>query len=602
MKRIVAVVLAAVLLISLLPVTASAASGEKLIAVTFDDGPGAYTSRLLDGLRERGVHCTFFTLGSCAENRPGLIKQMWLDGHEIGCHTYDHPALTGLTNDQIRNQLNKSYNILNKAVGFDLDYVVRPPYGDFNSRVLSTVNRPCFYWSVDTRDWESRNADAVYNMFLNYAKDGSIVLMHDIHSTTVDGALRAIDTLLSKGYKFVTVSELFLRRGITLENGSIYYSAYPGDYGTDDAIQNPVISWEVKNGAAQVTIQGDSRGKVYYTTNGEDPTPENGILYSGPFSINGKVTVKAESVVCWNGVRSGITSEVVRYRPARAPLLTFEDGKLTMESVTPNVKIYYTTDGSLPTEKSLRYTGSIAAVPGTVYRAISLADDYDPSSITTRTYTAHGHVLKDVSVTAWYYEAVDRVLTEGLFKGVADMKFGPDQELTRAMLVTILYRMQDNPEIAQLDSLFNDVPDTMWCKDAIAWAAQSGIVNGYTDGSFRPNQALKRQELCAMLARYLRYIGKDLSSIEYGMLNSFNDAASVPSYFVEDVDTICSLCIITGYSDNTLRPARTTTRAQAATMLCRMLDTLPNIPDVQIEIEEPVDPEGTTGHEEPEAQ
>ncbi len=589
MKRIVAVILAAVLLISLLPATASAATGEKLIAVTFDDGPGAYTSRLLDGLRSRGVHCTFFTLGSCAEKRPELIKQMWLDGHEISCHTYDHPALTGLSNDQIRNQLNRSYKILNNAVGFDLDYTVRPPYGDFNSRVLSTVNRPCFYWSVDTRDWESRNSDAVYNMFLKYAKDGSIVLMHDIHSTTVDGALRAIDTLLSKGYKFVTVSELFLRRGIKLENGSIYYSAYPGSYGTDEAIKTPMISSEIKNGAAQVTIQGDSRGKVYYTTNGEDPTPANGILYTGTFPIQGKVTVKAVSVVRWNGARSGITSKVVRYIPAKSPLLTFANGMLTMESVTPNARIYYTTDGTQPTEKSTRYTGPIASVPGTTYRAITYAEDYDPSYITFRTLTAHGHVLSDVNVKSWYYEAVDRVLTEGMFQGVAERKFGPDQEFTRAMMVTVLYRMQDSPEVSLPDQLFDDVPDTMWCRDAITWAAQNGIVNGYTDGSFRPRQALKRQELCAMLARYLRYIGKDLSGIESGVLNGFDDAASVSNYCVEDVDAICSLRILTGYSDNTLRPARSATRAQAAAMLCRMLDAMQSIPDVQIE--EPSKPE-----------
>ncbi len=593
MKKIVAVVLAAVLFISLLPVTASAASGDKLIAVTFDDGPGAYTSRLLDGLRKRGVQCTFFTLGSCAENRPELIKQMWLDGHEIGCHTYDHPALTNLTNDKIRSQLNKSYKILNQAVGFDLDYVVRPPYGDFNSRVLSTVNRPCFYWSVDTRDWESRNADAVYNQFIKNAKDGSIVLLHDIHSTTVDGALRAIDTLLSKGYQFVTVSELFLRRGITLENGKIYYSAYPGSSGTGDAIREPKISWGVKNEAAQVTIEGDSRGKVYYTTNGEDPTPENGILYTGPFSITGKVTVKAESVVRWNGVRSGISSEVVRYRRARSPLLTFRDGTLTMESSTPNARIYYTTDGTQPTEKSAQYTGAIPAVPDTVYRAITFAADYDPSYTTSRTLTAHGHVLSDVSVNAWYYEAVDSVLTEGLFKGVTELKFGPDTALTRAMLVSVLYRMQDSPDSASFELPFDDVSETMWCKDAIAWAAQNEIVKGYGDHTFRPNQALRRQELCAMLSRYLRYIGKDLDGASHGALDSFEDAAAVPLYCVEDVDLICSLGILTGYSDHTLRPARSTTRAQAAAMLCRMLDILPNLPDVQTtsDPEEPAEPE-----------
>lgn len=299
-RKLAAAFLAALMLAGVMPLPAHA-DGDKLIALTFDDGPsGQNTARLLDGLKARGVHCTFFLVGQMAERNPGLVKRAWEDGHEIASHTYDHPQMTKKTDAQIKQQLQRTDAILDKAVGQDFSYMLRPPYGDYNQRTLKASNTPCFYWSMDTYDWKTRNADSVYREFIKQARDGSIALLHDTHATSVTAALRAIDTLQARGYKFVTLSEMFMRRGINLENGKIYFNAYPGKNGTAPALAQPVVSAE--NGL--ISISGDSRGSVYYTLDGSLPTPKNSKKYTGPFSAPAGSTIRALTVVKWNGLRS----------------------------------------------------------------------------------------------------------------------------------------------------------------------------------------------------------------------------------------------------------------------------------------------------------
>ena len=589
MKRKIAFVLVMIMIFALFPAAAFAAPNDKLIALTFDDGPAANTKRLLDGLRERNVKCTFFLVGTGVEYRPELVKQMWLDGHEIASHTYNHPALTGESDDNIRKQLQKTDALLDKALGFDQSYMLRPPYGDYNSRVLNTVGVPCFYWSMDTYDWKTQNADSVYNEFIKQARDGSLALLHDTHGTSVDAALRAIDTLKAKGYEFVTVSEMFYRRGINLQAGKIYFNAYPGSYGTADGIAEPVIRDSITDKGKQVTITGDSRGSVYYTTNGEYPTPANSKLYKGPFAVSKDTTVKAVSVIKWNGLRSDVTSVKIKYYPADTPAINITDGTVTMTCNTANSVIYYTTDGSTPTGKSEKYDGSFQAVPDTTYHARAYAKGYDASAVSRLTLTHNGNLITDVSVGAWYYEAVDRTMTDGLMNGVADKTFAPDAAFSRAMLITVLYRMNNSPDASALSEPFSDVPDNFWGRDAIAWGYNNGIINGYDDGRFRPNKDISRQELCAMLARYIRYSGKDRSGIEPGAVDNFKDSGKIHTVFVDDVDLVCALGIVKGFEDGSLRPAAGATRAQAAVMITRMTDAMAALPDIVPE--EPVVPE-----------
>ena len=215
----------------MLPVTASATKGGKLIALTFDDGPSYYTSRLLDGLKERGAKATFFILGQMAESNPDLVRREYREGHQVAQHTYSHVQLSAKTDEQIKWQLEKTDAILNDILGKDFKFVLRPPYGDNNARVLAAIGRPAFNWSIDPVDWRDRNADTVCNRIVNAAFDGAIILVHDIHSTTIPGALRAIDRLQAQGYEFVTISELFRRRGVPTYDGKLYVSCKPT--GTD---------------------------------------------------------------------------------------------------------------------------------------------------------------------------------------------------------------------------------------------------------------------------------------------------------------------------------------------------------------------------------
>ena len=248
------------------PETETRSKGGKLIALTFDDGPGPYTRRLLEGLAKRGVKATFFMLGQQAENydvTAGLVRDA---GHQIASHTYDHPQLSKKTDSQVRWQISHTADILNRITGYGTHYLVRPPYGDYNSRVLSLLDNPAILWSVDPLDWKYRNADTVCTNIVNGAHDGAIVLAHDIHSTTVDGVLMAIDKLQAKGYEFVTVNELFRRRGVSLEKGHTYSSCKPT--GTD---LGPVNAPTVTEAGGKVTITADKGAVIYYTLDGSSP-------------------------------------------------------------------------------------------------------------------------------------------------------------------------------------------------------------------------------------------------------------------------------------------------------------------------------------------
>ena len=206
-KRIVAFLMAVVSVCALLTSFAGA-SGKKLIALTFDDGPGRYTEGLLDGLKERDVKVTFFMQGINAELYPSIVKRAYNEGHQIANHTYNHPQLTSLDDNEVAQQVKRTNQILTDAIGIKNRYLLRPPYGAYNKRVMGAAGTAGILWSVDPQDWKDRNSDIVYKRIINNAYDGAVILVHDIHSTTIPGALKAIDYLEEHGYEFVTVEEI----------------------------------------------------------------------------------------------------------------------------------------------------------------------------------------------------------------------------------------------------------------------------------------------------------------------------------------------------------------------------------------------------------
>ena len=203
------------------------AETPKLIALTFDDGPRrSTTTALLDGLAERGVKATFFLIGKQLENNEDLIRRMDAEGHQIGIHTYDHVSLTGLSKADFDAQVAVTRQKLMDILGHD-DFLLRPPYGAVDDAVRKNAGCPIILWSIDPEDWGDQNAAREIEHVVANAKDGSIILLHDIFSPSVEAALAIVDRLHAQGYLFVTVEELFAARHITLEAGKVYRDAYP---------------------------------------------------------------------------------------------------------------------------------------------------------------------------------------------------------------------------------------------------------------------------------------------------------------------------------------------------------------------------------------
>lgn len=172
------------------------------------------------------MKATFFIVGNRVSSYSATVKREYQDGHQVANHTWDHANLTSLGYTSFNSELNRTKNAINTAVGLDVgQLLLRPPGGSYNSNVKSWANCPLILWSVDPKDWRDRNAATVKSRIVSNARDGAIILVHDLYSTSVQGAIAAIDELQAQGYTFVTVNELFRRKGITLQNGVVYTNA-----------------------------------------------------------------------------------------------------------------------------------------------------------------------------------------------------------------------------------------------------------------------------------------------------------------------------------------------------------------------------------------
>lgn len=195
---------------------------RPMIALTFDDGPGEYTEELINCLVENNAKATFFMLGQNVEAYPEIAKELSDAGMELGNHSYSHPDLVTIGADAAAQQVSNTDAALKAATGFEAT-VMRPPGGSFNDSVKAAIDHPLIIWSIDTRDWATKSEDQTYQVVMDNAQDGSVVLMHDIHEWSVKAAIRMIPDLIAKGFKLVTVSELAEAKGKTLQNGNAYY-------------------------------------------------------------------------------------------------------------------------------------------------------------------------------------------------------------------------------------------------------------------------------------------------------------------------------------------------------------------------------------------
>ncbi len=198
---------------------------NKCIALTIDDGPsGAITQRLLEGLEARGAKATFFICGYRIDDFPSYPQKILDYGHEIGLHTDNHATLTKLDYNGIYKELHDMYSQLPADYNVRL---MRPPGGAYNDtvkQVCGDLGLSIMLWSLDTKDWQTNDVDTIVQRVIDGAHDGGVILMHDLKSSSVEAALKAVDALQDMGYEFVTVSELAAIQGNPLEAGKVYTS------------------------------------------------------------------------------------------------------------------------------------------------------------------------------------------------------------------------------------------------------------------------------------------------------------------------------------------------------------------------------------------
>ena len=211
---------------------------DVYVALTFDDGPtgskdgypDGMTATLLDGLKERGAHATFFMCGYRLKDFHSHCARYLAEGHELGNHTMNHPMqmLPAMSEEEIREEVESNSQLIEQYCG-ERPTVMRPVGGAYDDKVKAVMKElglPIINWEVDTLDWKTKTDPvSVKNNIINQVEDGSVVLMHDLYSGTIEGVLAAIDELQSrtdKTYAFVTVSELAAVKGVSLEPGQVY--------------------------------------------------------------------------------------------------------------------------------------------------------------------------------------------------------------------------------------------------------------------------------------------------------------------------------------------------------------------------------------------
>ncbi len=196
---------------------------QPMIALTFDDGPSIYTDELLAILQAHGVRATFFLLGHRVDTYSEAILKMKEAGCEIGSHTYSHLQFSKLLPEQIVAEITGSYDKISAITGEKVG-LLRPPYGIVNDVVTEHAGAPIALWSVDTTDWQLKDANAVAQYILATVQDGDVVLLHDIYSSTIEAMRMVVPELKARGYQMVTFSEMATARGVTLQNGQKYFS------------------------------------------------------------------------------------------------------------------------------------------------------------------------------------------------------------------------------------------------------------------------------------------------------------------------------------------------------------------------------------------
>lgn len=234
---------------------------KPMVALTFDDGPKSDVGNaLMDELEAVDGRGTFFVVGERLEEHKEELQRMVDDGHEIANHSWDHDlSLTNKGVDYIRSEFSKTDDKLKELVGIETT-LVRLPGGKITDDVKAAITKPMIYWSLDTEDWKSRNAQSVESMVDGHVVDGDIILMHELYSSTEEACREIIPRLHEEGFQLVTVSELIQFRNAEVSGGNgVQYQSFPP---TETSAAETEAESSAEETAEAETSASDSSGET----------------------------------------------------------------------------------------------------------------------------------------------------------------------------------------------------------------------------------------------------------------------------------------------------------------------------------------------------
>lgn len=197
---------------------------KPMVALTFDDGPYTpVTSTILDTLKKYNAKATFFVVGNRVPTYSSIMKRAYDEGNEIASHTYSHAYLNRLEKKQLQKEYNRANKKISDVIGSNPN-ALRPPGGFVDKKTKKTIPVPLILWSVDTEDWKSRNAQSILKR-CRTIRDGDIILMHDLYSSTSQAIKKLVPRLTRKGFQLVTIEELFYYKNVNPKSGNVYTCA-----------------------------------------------------------------------------------------------------------------------------------------------------------------------------------------------------------------------------------------------------------------------------------------------------------------------------------------------------------------------------------------
>ena len=365
--------------------------------------------------------------------------------------------------------------------------------------------------------------------------------IYDFMANDFLDALPGIYTTYKQEGSAVTVY-VTTKSGVLTSDGSLTLGTISANEGTNFTVEK----------ASGVKVVGSDNSETTYTQvdqGGSSGGSSSGGSSSGGSSSGGSTTT-TRTITIQSSFGGKVTASASQAAQGKVITLTaLPNSGYVLKSLT--VTTASGTSVPVANQSSGKYTFTMPAAAVTV-KAVFAAQETDP-----------GFPFADVAKGSWYYEGVRYAYENGLMSGTGEGTFSPDLPTSRGMLVTILYRLAGSP--AAGSASFTDVAKGQWYADGVAWASANGVVSGYPDGSFRPNDTITREQMAAILYQYARIQGKlDDSRAD---LSIFSDLDSLSAYAKEPMSWAVAQGLFSGVSADTLAPGGSTTRAQAAVIL-----------------------------------